>query len=335
MLRYIWWIGVLLLCHGEVLRHNDYTRNNLFDPLGHQRQLDFAENAILEHASPLCCFQVSNGIIFIGGRRSRNSRLVVSSAPKTVLYDDHRLLVAASGLAYDAASIFDTFRKIIHGHREYFPKLKYSVEELASVYSKTVYHSNDLFAEQAGADDDVTQFLRRIPGVNLLLAGISLGRDDHMPPQGRIFLIRPDGSRSQHRIVSQGRQSESMDYDLLRLLQQPQPQSQSQSTLEPSCSSSNSDVTVQEAFRRIKSSGFLRRYFLSSEQPPRNLEPDDSSSSSSSSSSIPTEPPHHQLQIWVMYTKLPRPVLDNGEETRKTKQVLGIWQSVDARSLLS
>lgn len=255
------WVITSVWSSVEYHKRTGFDKHNLFDPSGRQMQFEYSEVAISRNSGPMCCIQVSDGILFMSARRTRRSRLSRRLPPKTTLLDNGRILASVSGLMYDGISILDKVSGIVEKYRDLFPVGEdhpLAIESIVTDYCRSLYRRNDLHAEKYYPGDDEEAMLPRIPGVHLLLAGCGTGEENapaalHVP-KGRIYLVRPDGGRSQHIIVARGKDFEALQQELVGILDG--------DNVSP-ISSRRSTFTIDQLLAELRNRKIVLRYFLS------------------------------------------------------------------------
>lgn len=255
------WIVVSVWSSMDFHKRTGFEKHNLFDPSGRQMQFEYSEVAISRNSGPMCCIQVSDGILFMSARRTRRSRLSRRLPPKTTLLDNGRILASVSGLMYDGISVLERVSGIVEKYHDLFPVGEdhpLTIESIVADYCGSLYRRNDLHAEKYYPRDEEEAVLPRIPGVHLLMAGCGSG-DGNMPttirlPKGRIYLVRPDGGRSQHRIIARGKDFEALQQELVDILGDDNASFSS---------SGRSSFSIDQLLAEFRKRNMVLRYFLS------------------------------------------------------------------------
>jgi len=144
-----------------------------FTPDGQLKQLEFAKTAVQRYGGSCIGFRCRNGGLVAVARNRMNTKLVKSFPQKAFLLEDKRILIAVSGLLFEAPLLIKEAERICKDHRASFGT-SISIAKLCDELSD-IMHA-------------LTQSLEMRPiGLSLLVAGAD------SVDQVSMFTIEPDG----------------------------------------------------------------------------------------------------------------------------------------------
>lgn len=169
-----------------------------FNPDGQLRQLEYAKLAVQRKGASCIGMKCKDGALIATFRRKPLSRLIVDAPRKVFLLEDDRILIAVSGLLFEAPLLLKEARKICQSHYDKF-NVPISVGQLC----------NDL----ADIMHALTQSLEMRPlGLSLMICGV----DDDGPIS--LYSIDPDGYPTKWKATAIGYNNDMVTEDLFSVV---------------------------------------------------------------------------------------------------------------------
>lgn len=187
---------VLLILSTVAWALEGYDRSTvLFHPSGRLQQLECAKAAVQRKGGRVVALRCVNGILLAAARRRPTSNLALDAPHKTHLVDNGRILIAVSGLLFEAPNIIQFARKKCEEYRAIFSS-PIPIEKLCSDIADILH--------------ELTRDGRYRPlGISLVVAGQE-GDGSH-----RIITVDPEGSYSAWKATAIGYNNEMVLDDLI------------------------------------------------------------------------------------------------------------------------